>query len=112
MAKAVLPGIYTRETHGYVQHPTVGGHKIDNLPTHLVVYLCGPTGFFPLGAFHHAGFALALQCLPVDAQPAIYATAAICDAVHHCLKSVVRKIRTLCSVGAGGGALPSATRWL
>ena len=38
-----------------------------------------------------------------EAQPAVYATAAIRCAVHHRLKSVVREIRTLRSVGAGGG---------
>jgi hypothetical protein len=31
--------------------------------------------------------------------------------VKQLLKSVVRQIRTLRSVGAGGGQLPPATRW-
>src|SRR5215472_16309053 len=33
------------------------------------------------------------------------------SAVNHLSKSVVRQIRTLRSVGAGGGRLPPATRW-
>src|SRR5262249_10232547 len=38
-----------------------------------------------------------------EAQPALYAAEAIRRAVNHRLKSVVREIRTLRSVGAGGG---------
>ena len=38
-----------------------------------------------------------------EAQPAVYTTEAIRCAVNHRLKSVVREIRTLRSVGAGGG---------
>jgi hypothetical protein len=37
------------------------------------------------------------------AQPALYTAEAIRRAVNHRLKSVVREIRTLRSVGAGGG---------
>ncbi len=42
--------------------------------------------------------------------PAKFGSSGICCAVNPSSKSVVREIRTLRSVGAGGGRLPPATR--
>src|SRR6266850_3005606 len=46
------------------------------------------------------------------AAPPIYGVAGSCSAVNQLSKSVVRQIRMLRSVGAGGGQLPPATRWM
>ena len=45
------------------------------------------------------------------AAPPLPGVAASCSAVNHLPKSVVREIRTLRSVGTGGGQLPPVTRW-
>jgi hypothetical protein len=46
------------------------------------------------------------------AAPPIYGVAGSCSAVNQLSKSVVRQIRMLRSVGAGGGQLPPPTPWM
>jgi hypothetical protein len=44
-----------------VQHATMRGHDIDNLPADLMIHLGCPPGSLALRTLYHASFALALQ---------------------------------------------------
>src|SRR6266446_3821936 len=68
-----------------------------------------------LGRAHHVGHVPPDQTAATDlatkAVPSLSGVTSSRSAVNHLLKSVVREIRTLRSVGTGGGRPPPVTRW-
>src|SRR5262249_13324099 len=68
-----------------------------------------------LGRAHHVGHVPPDQTAATDlatkAVPSLSRVTSARSAVNHLLKSVVREIRTLRSVGTGGGRPPPVTRW-
>ena len=68
-----------------------------------------------LGRAHHVGHVPPDQTAATDlatkAVPSLSAVTSSRSAVNHLLKSVVREISTLRSVGTGGGRPPPVTRW-
>src|SRR5258707_408665 len=69
-----------------------------------------------LGRAHHVGHVPPDQTAATDlATKAVHSLSGVTSsrsAVNHLLKSVVREIRTLRSVGTGGGRPPPVTRWV
>src|SRR5215831_4009564 len=69
-----------------------------------------------LGRAHHVGHVPPDQTAATDlatkAVPSLSGVTSSRSAVNHLLKSVVREIRTLRSVGTGGGRPPPVTRWV